>query len=134
MAMTATLVVSPATVIINQAISCSLTVSNSGGAAVNVLSVQPNAIVHGSSPVDYVEASALGVVNLGPGAVVTVPASGSVVYGFSVVFFAPSTGPIGAGTGTFDIGALVSTSDGSNFTPTAQSVTVNPIALPLTEQ
>lgn len=134
MAMTASLTVSPSTVIINQPIACSLTVSNSGGSAVNVLSIQPNAIVHASSPPNAVESAALGVVNLGPGAVVSVPASGSVTYGFSVIFFAPSTGPIGAGSGTFDIGALVSASDGSNFTPTAQSVTVNPIALPVTEQ
>jgi hypothetical protein len=134
MAMTATLAISPSTVIINQPVACSLTVSNSGGSAVNVLSAQGNVIVHGSSPPDAVESCAIGVINLGPGAVVTVPASGSVTYGFSVVFFSPSTGPIGAGSGTFDIGALISASDGSNFVPTAQQVTVNPIALPTTEQ
>lgn len=134
MAMTASLAISPSTVIINQPIACSLTISNSGGSAVNVLSVVPTAIVHGSSPPDAVESCALGVVNLGPGQVVAVPASGSLTFGFGVVFFGPSTGPIGAGSGTFDIGANVSSSDGSNFAASGVQVTVNPIAQPTTEQ
>jgi hypothetical protein len=134
MAITATLALSLSTLSINQPVACSLTVSNSGGSAINVLSIEPLAYVTGSSPQQNMGACALGVVDLGPGAVVSIPASGSLSFGFSAVFFAPSTGPIGAGTGTFSVSALIATSDGSNTTPTAQTVTVNPLVLPATEQ
>lgn len=132
MAISATLTLTPTTVLINQQITCFLTVSNSGGAAVNVVGAHATAIFTGNTLT--APAVALGVINLGPGSITTVPASGSISFMFNVVFFAPSTGPIGAGTGTYSVGAVVSTSDGANTSPTAATVTVNPLPLPVTEQ
>jgi hypothetical protein len=132
MAMTASITVSPSTYLINQEVNATLTVSNSGSQAVNVINITPTAIVTGGSPPGAVSC-ALGVAPLGPGQTVQVSPSSSLAFGYSYVFFAPSTGPIGAGDGTYSIGALVSSSDGSNFAPTAAEVTVNPLPLPESE-
>lgn len=136
MAMTATISLSNSTVLTNMPTQALLTISNSGTAVVNVLSIQPFSNVTGNTAANAV-GCALGVPNVGPGSVVAVPCGGgSITFSFGAVFFSPSTGPIGAGVGTFDVSALCSTSDGSNFTPTAATVTVNPIAkgYPSTEQ
>lgn len=132
MAMTATISLLPTTVLINQPVNATITVSNSGGSAVTVTSIQLNSEFTGGS----IQANgvAFGVPNLGPAAATSVAASGSTVFPVSLVFFAPSTGPIGAGTGTFSVGAVIQSSDGSVFSPTAATVTVNPIALPASEQ
>lgn len=130
MAMTATISALPTTVLINQPSNMTLTISNSGGAAVNVTGIQPTVIPTGAT----FAAAGVGVPAISVGVPVSVPASGSLVFPFSVVFFAPSTGPIGAGNGTYSVGAVCETSDGSVFSPTAATVTVNPIALPSTEQ
>lgn len=134
MAMTATISLSPSTVLINQPVNAALTVSNSGGAAVTMTSIVPLVYATGLTAATSAVSCGIGEAPLGPGQVISVPASGSVIFPFSVVFFAPSTGPIGAGNGTFSIGAACQSNDGSNFAPTAATVTVNPIALPTTEQ
>jgi hypothetical protein len=51
-----------------------------------------------------------------------------------MVFFAPSTGLLSAGSGTYDVTAYIKTSDGSYFSPTAATVTVNNITFPLSQQ
>lgn len=130
MAMTATISALPTTVLINQPSNMTLTISNSGGAAVTVVGIQPTAIPTGATNASC----GIGVPAISSGFNVSVPASGSLVFPFSVVFFAPSTGPIGAGSGTYSVGAVCETSDGSVFSPTAATVTVNPIALPVSEQ
>jgi len=126
MAMTATISLSPSTVQINQQINATITVSNSGGSAVNVTSIQMQSKFTGGSQENV--GCAFGSPNLGPAAATSVAASGSTVFPVPLVFFAPSTGPIGTGSGTFDVGCIIQSSDGSVFSPTAATVTVNPIS------
>lgn len=130
MAMSATITASLSTVLINQPTNLIINIANSGGSAVNVTGIQPTVIPTGAT-----NASAgVGVPAISAGIPVSVPASGSLNFPFSVVFFAPSTGPIGAGNGTYSVGAVCESSDGSVFSPTAVTITVNPITLPTTEQ
>lgn len=133
MAMTATISLSPTTVLINQPTNLVLTISNSSGGAVNVTSIHPYAYYTGSSA-PYDPTVNIGVFNIGQGANITVPASGSLSFAAPAVFFAPSTGQYGAGSGTYSVTAICQSSDGSVFSPTAATVTVNPIALSSTEQ
>lgn len=133
MAMTATISLSLSTVLINQPTNAVLIVSNSGSSAVNVIALAPLVYFTGNSA-PYATSVAQGEWALGPGVNITVPASGSLAYSAPFVFFAPSTGQYGAGNGTFSVGAVCQTSDGSIFSPTAATVTVNPITLSSTEQ
>lgn len=137
MAITATIAVNPSTAYINQNIGVTLTISNSGGSNVNVLGVSPLAYFTGTTAADKNAAGvALGMPQIGQyGANVVVPASGSLVLNWNVVFFAPSTRPVySGGGGTYDVGAIVYTSDGSVTSPTAATVTVNPLPLPAEQQ
>lgn len=132
MAITATITAGPTPALINQKINCVVNVANSGGSAVTILAVQPLLKATGSANPPGA-ACAAGDVDLNsPNNIV--PAGGSVNVPFGAVFFAPSTGPIGAGSGTYDISCMVQTSDGSNTSPTAAVVTVNPLPLPVSEQ
>ncbi len=133
MAMTATLTLSPSSVYINQSVEATLTMSNGGSSTVNIVAVNPSVKITGGLA-GAGQAAATGVVQLGPGSVVAVAASGSLVKTFGVVFFAPSTGPIGAGTNTWDVSAQCYGSDGSVFAPSAAHALVNPLPLPTTEQ
>lgn len=133
MSLSATLSLSASTLIINQPVTAFVTVSNSGGSVVNINSFTPLVTVT-SGAIGTIAACATGVVDLGPGATIGVPASGSLSFMFNVVFFAPSTGPIGAGTGTYSISANIVGSDGEVVQPTAATITINPIAQPTTEQ
>lgn len=122
MAMTATIAVSPSTAKINQDIKATLTVSNSAGVAVNVTRIQPfirqtnsNADDNASSSVSLPAMSGTS----GPPISVSVAASGSTVFVFYVRAFAPSTN-----SSTYDVGAVCYSDDGSVFSPTAATVTV----------
>lgn len=124
MAMSATISVSPSTAKVNQEVVATLTVSNSGGSAVNVTSIDPSAFqtsigaaAKACSPVGY-QTSLSGVA--GPPIRVSVAASGSTIFVFSYKFFAPSTN-----SSTYDVGAVVTSDDGSVFSPTAATVTVS---------
>ncbi|GEM_PF-5355794 len=129
MAITATISLSATTISKQQKTTATLTVSNSGGSAINVTGIQPRAYLTGSSPPEPVGA-AIGVPALGPGMNVSVPASGSLVFSFDYTFAAPSTGANGQGSGTYSCDAVVYTADGSVTVPTAATVTVNPLTLP----
>lgn len=146
MAITAAIVLNPTTANTLQQVAAALTVSNSGGSAVIVTSVAPNENVAGAST-QTSGAILLGQPNTGPGMNVTVPAGGSLVLNFSVVPIAPNVGVYNtnpfpsSGVGgvpivplqpesqpaqqTYDIGALVSTSDGSVVSATVAILTVN---------
>jgi len=132
MALTATIEVNPSTVLINQQASATLTVSNSGGGAIDLLSVTPTAVFTGTA-VPAQASVGLGSVPLSSGFVTSVPAGGDLVLSFSCVFFSPSTGIDGTGSGTYDIGAVILAADGSIFSPSADTVTVDPLPLPSSE-
>jgi hypothetical protein len=133
MALSATISLSPTTTIINQQTTAFVTITNSIATPVNIIAFTPIATVTGGAVSTY-PACALGVVDLGPGAITMVPASGTLSFSFGATFFAPSTGPIGAGTGTYSVGCVIVGADGSVFSPTAATLTVNPIAQPTSEQ
>lgn len=118
MAMSATIALSSATAKINQVITATLTISNSGGSPVNVTSIQPVLKLTGAPSNDFPAANA-GVASLGPGENVTVPAGGTLVMPFGAVFFASS------GSTTYDVGAVCQSNDGSIFSPTAATVTIS---------
>lgn len=131
MAITATISLSPTTVNVNTPTVATLTVSNSGGSAVNVTSVTPDARLTGGL-YSVPPGVAFGLVPLGPGAPVSVAASGSLVLTFPVIFFAPSgslslSGGVVVASTTYDVAATIYTSDGAITAPTAATVTVNPI-------
>jgi hypothetical protein len=134
MPLSATVTAAPTPLLINQTCTVNIIISNSTAAPINILSVTPFVTFTGDTY--SVPSVALGVVNLGPGANVTVPAVGGGVLGlvFNINFFAPSTGPIGAGPGTYSVTCSISASDGQVITPTAAIVTVNPLPLPVSEQ
>lgn len=134
MALSATIAVSPSTVLINQNSVATLTISNSGGANVNVTGVSPQVVFTGAPNYEINGGVAVSNVPLSAGTNVVVPAGGSLILPFNVVCFSPSTGPIGAGSGTYNVGAVCQTSDGSVFSPTAATLTVNPLPLPVSEQ
>lgn len=114
--MTATIALSSATCKINQQVMATLTISNSGGSAVSVTGIQPNVLFTGALSSDPA-ACALGAPAFSPGFSVSVPASGSLKFTFGVVPF------ISTGSGTFSIGAICNSSDGSVFSPTATTLT-----------
>lgn len=117
MAMSATIALSKSTASVNMPVNAAVTISNSGGAAVTVTSMQPSMITTGFAN-DGLPA-ALGVTALGPGINLVVPAGGSLILGYTVVAFA-----VPSQSGTYSLGAAISTSDGSNFSPTPATLTV----------
>lgn len=120
MAMTCTISLGAATLIASQSTQATLTVSNSGASAVNVLQVSPTANATGALTNDTPPV-ALGLPFVGPGAVVIVPPSGSIAFSFGVTPLASS------GSGTYSIGAVVNCSDGSVISPTAATLTATSI-------
>src|SRR5271166_2008933 len=134
MALTATITVNPASTTINEAVNASITVSNSGGAAVNIIYCQPKARMTGST--------ALGEVNTGVAVSqpvplisqpISVPASGTLVLPATFIFFAPSISLGGVQT-TYDCFATIQTSDGSVFNTTSPATaTIMPLPQPAQE-
>lgn len=133
MAMTAVLTLTKSTVLVNQLDIATVTVSNSSmSTAYSVLTIQP--IVTVTATGQRMDAAGVGVPDLGPGVTVSVPALGSLTFPFGLCFFSPSTGLLGAGSGTYTVGAQCSASDGTNFAATPATVTVNNPAFPASQQ
>jgi|SRR5271165_6273475 len=121
MAMTATISLSPSTVQINQPIMATLTVSNSGASAVSILNIAPTAVQTGNSMATDETPFAAGQSIPGGSALpVSVPPSGNLVFNIPFIFFDPSVS-------TYSCSANISSSDGSFFSPTAATCTVNQI-------
>lgn len=127
MAITAAVTLSAATATSpNGQVIATVTVSNSGGAAVNVTgitpAITPSGIVGAPACIDA------GVVPLGPQQTVSVAASGSTTFPFKVVALGPQSGAGNANptTQVFTIGATVYTDDGAVTQATTASLTVSP--------
>lgn len=133
MAMTATISVSPSAVLINQKVTASITVSNSGASAVTVQGIKLISYLTGGSTAPHTSV-AYGQPNLSAGATTSVAASGSTVFPVDLTFFAPSTGILSDGDGTYDVTAYIQTSDGSYFAPDAALVSVDYLAFPESQQ
>lgn len=133
MAMSATISCSPSAVQINQKVNATITVSNSGSSAVTVTGIRLHANYTGGANLGPTSV-AYGTPNLSAGATVSVAASGSQVFPVDMVFFAPSTGLLSDGVGTYSVTAYCNGSDGSVFAPTATLVSVDQITFPSTQQ
>ena len=130
MALSATIAVTYSSTTIHEPNTAVLTVSNSGGSAVNMAQITPRINFTGDSAPE--DASSYGCTNsvlINPANQV-VPAGGSTTYSFQFTIHAPSTKVDDSGSGTYDVGAQCYGADGSSFAPTPTTVTVHPV-LPL---
>ena len=127
MAMSASIAVNNNNVYINYPIQVVLTVSNSGGAAVNVTGIEPLAYITGATAIDKNACPVALGLPIGTGTNLVVPAGGSTVFTWGANFFAPS------GSTTYDVLAIVNSNDGSVFSPAAATVTVTALPLPASE-
>lgn len=124
--MTATIATNPdATAVVEQPVTCVLTISNSGGSAVHMTSIAPYAFSTGGVTPVTNSAVSFGQVNFGPNANLTVAASGSLVVTFPVTFHAPSSGVLSTTVLTYSVGATCYSDDGSVFVPSVDTITVN---------
>jgi hypothetical protein len=119
MAITATIAVSPSTVPagVSSPVNVQLTVSNSGADDVNVTAITPTVAPNGATP-SSVPVS-IGAPALSAGQNRIVPAGSSLVIPWSVSVHAPQAD----GSVIYDVGAVVTTSDGSTTVPTVANLT-----------
>lgn len=128
MAITAAVTVNPSTVQERIPVTVTVTVTNTGATAVTVTNVQMSAVktgdvAHQTFPGNF------GAPAIGTGLNVTVAgSSGTLAIPVGFVAFVGTTGPIGGGSGTVTLGALVTTSDGSVTTASTTTLTVNSLA------
>lgn len=115
---------SPSTVRINQPVAVSVSISNTGSAlslqSLNI-TANYNGVSGGKVP------AAFSVLNLGANSPsIALAANATTVIPMTAVFFSPSTGVTGSGSGQFYVGANFQTSDGSvTSAGTAARITVN---------
>lgn len=124
MAVTASIAVSDATLTAGQKTTVTLTVSNSGGAAVLVTGIQPTVTPNGLS--SQAVAVAIGQPMWGAAFSQSVAASGSTTFSWEIVPNAPTTsyGLAMPASYVYSIGATVYTNDGSITVATPTTVTV----------
>lgn len=132
MALSATLSLSQSPIGYNQKSSANVTVSNSGGSPVTVLSLQPQILASGAPSLETNINSSSSSLPQGFGMVFSVPAGGSVVIPFDYNVFSPQVVESGnldqSVPTTYSIGCNIITSDGSSFAPSPQTVTITPIS------
>lgn len=129
---------SPSTTTINHPQSISLALFNTVGASqltvTNVVITATSTSNPSSSRLPY----ALSVFNQqAPNAVPITLAAGATTTANvgNIIFFSPSTGITGSGTGTYSVGATIYTSDGAiTAAATSGVATINPIPLPAYER
>lgn len=132
---TATIALSPSTVQVGQKVTGTVTFTSTVNASCTVQGMQPYALYTGATINAIPVAVNFGMPNLqANNSQIAIAASGTAVIPFDMVFFAPSTGLLSTGSGTFDVGCQCQTSDGSVFHPTAATVTVNNITFASSQQ
>jgi hypothetical protein len=125
MALSATISLNQSVAQINQPTLASLTISNSSGSSIKITSVTPTVVLDSNSAALDASSFSGGTVPFGPGYTSIVPANGSLVLQFSVCVFEPSlTFP---STVLYSVGANISASDGSYFSPTPATLTVTQV-------
>jgi hypothetical protein len=132
-ALSAVVSASPSTVTINKPVSVNVAISNTGS-AMTLTSIKISATYNGA-PLSKIPA-AYSTYNFGPNAPgLSLPANLTTNIPMQAIFFSPSTGITGTGTGKFYVGATFTTSDGSVVkADTAGQVTVNPVPLPASQR
>jgi hypothetical protein len=123
MALTATIALAQTPISFNQKSTANVTISNSGGSPVNVVSLAPQ-----------VEPRRQTIVSLLPQGFApqyVVPAGGSVVVPFDYICLTPQVAENGnlsqSVPTTYTVGCNIITSDGSSFAPTPATQTITPI-------
>lgn len=126
MAMTATIASNPvSSAVVEQPITMSLTISNSGANVVRMVNVVPYALSTGGVKSVINTGVSFDLIPFGPNANVAVPAGGTLVLTFQVKFHAPSSGILSTTVQTYDIGATCYSDDLSVFAPTVDTITVD---------
>lgn len=132
-AVSATATISPSSTTINRPVSVIVAFRNGTASQLTITNVQLTVASSSGGSTSRIPA-AFSVWNQGPNASVTVSGGPNVTTSFNggqIVFFSPSTGVTGSGTGTFNIGGTVYTSDGSvTAISVGASATVDPIPNP----
>lgn len=123
MAITAAIALNDSSVLSEEPVLATCTISNSGDVAVQVTSVDPLAKTTGATPQNT--SAGLGMPYQLPGATTTVPAGGTCVFLFGVVPHAPQRAAPGTTVQTrvIDIGAVVRTTDGATTNATTAALT-----------
>lgn len=132
-ALSAVVTMSPNPARINQLVTASIAIQNTG-AATTLTNLNITA-AYSQNALSRIPA-AYSQFNLGPNSpYLGLAANATTIVPMQVVFFSPSTGITGSGTGQYMVGANFTTSDGT-VTSAAYSgpVTVNPLPLPLSQQ
>lgn len=130
MAITASIALTSATAKSGQRTTATLTISNSGGAAVLLTAIQPTVVPSGLTT--QAVAVAVGVPMFGGAWPNSIPASGTLVIPFEVVAQAPTTsyGLAEPASIAYSVGATLNTNDGSITVATPATLTVtNPAGL-----
>lgn len=132
---TATISLSPSTVQVGQKVTGTVAFTSTVNAACTVQGMQPYALYTGATVLGVPVAVNFGLPNLqANNSQISLAASGTASIPFDMVFFAPSTGLLSTGSGTFDVGCQCQTSDGSVFHPAVATVTVNQITFASSQQ
>lgn len=130
MAITASIALSSATAKSGQRTTATLTLSNSGSAAVLVTAIAPTMVVSGGTAQNL--ADAVGVPMFGGAWSNSIAGSGTLVIPFDVVAHAPTTsyGLAEPASIAYSVGATINTNDGSITVATPATLTVtNPAGL-----
>lgn len=129
MALTATMTVDDSTVLINQPVNATVTVTSTESSAVTIQGIKPYVIFTGATA-PMPASCAIGSINLGPNSDATIAASGTATFPFQVVFFAGSKGLYNEGSGTYDLSATCETTGGTVFTTDTVTVSVSQLTFP----
>jgi|SRR5271165_4283401 len=123
MTLSASVSMVPSSLSFNNPSTALVTVSNSGGSNVKLVSLTPIVNSDGS------KGTAVSSINLqAPNASVVVPATGSVIVPFQIVCWAPQGPNLSSlSPSVYSIGANLITSDGSSFSATPANLTINPL-------
>lgn len=129
-AITASLSPSESTVTINRPVKLSLSISNTGSSQLTVTNIKLTA-TSTQNPTSSRLPVAFSVFAPNQAAITVGPNATTVIPGGQVIFFSPSTGITGSGSGTYSVGGTVYTSDGSITGVTSAGVVeVDPVPLP----
>lgn len=132
MALSATISLAQTPISFNQQSIALVTISNSGGSAVTVLTLQPQILATSAPSYQTNVNSRSSSLPKGFGQQFSVPASGSVTVPFNYLIFSPQVAENGnldqSIETTYTVGCNIETSDGSLFAPTPSTVTITPIS------
>lgn len=128
MAISATIAIDDSTLALGQSATLTLTISNSGSAAVAVTGIVPKCYIDGASPAVNSVSVALGKVSMAPGQDLSIPATGGgdllKTFGFTPLGPTSGEGLAAPSSLVYALTADIYTADGSITTPDVVTCTV----------